>query len=1074
MDTITVGTSVPRVDGHAKVTGSAIYGDDIKMKNMLYGVCRYADIPAGKILRLDLTQAEKVPGVVKIATYKDIPGVQKIGIVIQDYLPIVNDEVFFHGDVIAVIAATTYEAACQASESIIVEYQAYEPLTDMAEAAKPEARLVHSETESNVVCRHHTAKGDIETGFAHSMHIFEQEYEVGYQEHAYIEPESVIVYPDPSEPGITIQGTIQNAHRVRGFVAAFLGLPQSRVNVKRCVLGGSFGGKDDVIDHLSCRAGLLALLTGKPVKFTYNREQSIRESCKRHPYRMKYKIGLDDNARIQAVKIDIMADSGGYGASSPFVTWRSVVQAAGPYNIPNVRIDIAAIATNNSYTSAFRGFGAPQVIFANESLMDEVARHFKISPIETRQRNILRQGDTSMAGQVFDKHIVSAEEVLLKASTRAEFEAKRAHFQKLNEAGGPVRYGIGLAVSHRGCSLGAEGMDASSALIQVNSDASINLSTSVSENGQGLQTSMSLIVAEAFGAPLAAITFNEPASSMIADGGSTVSSRGTLMGGQAVLNAATKIRQRMLDAITDRLHTLDLNETVWRDGIIINRNQPQLSISLKEAVTMTHNAGGNLSDYGWHVAPPIHWDEEKGTGSPYFTWVYGCQVVELQVDTNTGKITVNRVTAAHDVGKVINKVGFEGQVYGGVMQGLGYALLEDFNIEHGRVKSENFDTYLIPTIRDMPAIDIIAVENHDISGPYGAKVIGEPVLELAAAASNNALNFALGCHNTRIPLTLEQVKLGYNLKKPLRQSEALSADTGHKHVLRLNTLTVNTPDTLPEALEMLAQPGSLAIAGGTDVLVQARMKTSAQTLVDISRLSALKGIELHEDGMHLGAGVCFSDLVVHPQIKHAYPLLVTACKTIGSLQLRNRATLGGNIINAAPCADSVPPLIIYDADVVLVSQRGERRLPLSEFITAGYKTQLTEGELMVKLILPVPSELKLENYYSQLGRRNALNITRQSLTCQIALNAGGEVHFCRLVDGALFSKPQRLPEVEEVLLGHKLDENTLAKAEDVLMEKMEKAIGGRWSAAYKMPVFLNMFRQMMNDVRHANHEGAGK
>lgn len=1074
MDTTMVGSSVSRVDGHAKVIGSAVYGDDIKMKNMLYGVCRYADIPAGKITRLDLTQAEKVPGVVKIATYKDIPGTQKIGIVIQDYLPIVNDEVFFHGDVIAVIAATTYEAACLASERIIVEYQAYEPITDMADAAKAGARLIHSDTESNVVCKHHTVKGDITTGFAHSTHIFEQEYEVGYQEHAYIEPESVIVYPDPSEPGITIRGSVQNAHRVRGFVAAFLNLPQSRVNVKRCVLGGSFGGKDDVIDHLSCRAGLLALLTGQPVKFTYNREQSIRESCKRHPYRMKYKIGLDDNARIQAIKIDIMADSGGYGASSPFVTWRSVVQAAGPYNIPNVRIDIAAIATNNSYTSAFRGFGAPQVIFANESLMDEVARHFKITPIEIRQRNILRQGDTSMAGQVFDKHVVSAEEVLLKASAKAEFVAKRDHFQKLNDAGGHIRYGIGLAVSHRGCSLGAEGMDASSALIQVNSDASINLSTSVSENGQGLQTSMSLIAAEAFGTPMNAITFNEPASSMIADGGSTVSSRGTLMGGQAVLNAATKIRQRILDATAGLLHTRELDETLWQDGTISNRTQPQFSVSLKEAVKMTHNAGGNLSDYGWHVAPPIHWDEENGCGSPYFTWVYGCQVVELQVDINTGKITVNNVTAAHDVGKVINKVGFEGQVYGGVMQGLGYALLEDFNIEHGHVKSENFDTYLIPTIRDMPHIDIIAVENHDINGPYGAKVIGEPVLELAAAASNNALNFALGSHNTKIPLTLEQVKLGYNLKKPLRQSEVMSAESGKKQVLRLNTLHVNTPKTLAEALTLLAQPESLAIAGGTDVLVQARMKTTPQKLVDISRLAAIKRIELHQDGLHLGAGVCFSDLVKHPQIQHAYPLLVTACKTIGSLQLRNRATLGGNIINAAPCADSVPPLIIYDAEVVLQSLHGERRIPLCDFITAGYKTQLAEDELMVKIILPAPPALKLQNHYSQLGRRNALNITRQSLTCQIGADASGLVHYCRLVDGALFSKPQRLRDVETVLLGNFLNEKTLSLAEDVLMANMEKAIGGRWSAAYKMPVFLNMFRQMMNDVRNTNHGGVQK
>lgn len=1065
METNTVGTSVSRVDGHAKVIGSALYGDDIKLKNMLYGVCRYADIPAGKILHMDLSRAEKIPGVVKIATYKDIPGQPNLGIVVPDYLPIVNDEVFFHGDVVAVIAATSYEAACLAAESIDIEYLPYPPITDVCEAIKPGARLVHSDTDSNIAAKHHTVKGDIDAGFKKSTHIIEREYEVGYQEHAYIEPESIIVYPDPSEPGLTITGSVQNAHRVRGFVSTFLNLPQSRVNVKRAVLGGSFGGKDDVIDHLACRAGLLALMTDRPVKFTYNREQSIRESCKRHPYFMKYKIGLDDNAKIQAIKIDILADSGGYTASSPFVTWRSVVQAAGPYNIPNVRIDIAAVATNNSYTSAFRGFGAPQVIFANESLMDEVARHFNISPIDLRCRNILRQGDISMAGQTFSDHVVSAEEVLLKATAKADFDAKRARYQQLNAQGGPIRYGIGLAVSHRGCSLGAEGMDASSALLQVNADASINLSTSVSENGQGLQTSMSLIASEAFGVPLEWITFNEPPSSMIADGGSTVSSRGTLMGGQAVLNAANKIKKRIVAACAKQLHTDDLNNILWRDGVISNGSQPQYAINIKEAVTLTHNAGGNLSDYGWHVAPPIHWDEEKGCGSPYFTWVYGCQVVDLQVDTNTGKISVNNVTAVHDVGKVINKVGFEGQVYGGVMQGLGYALLEDFNIEHGRVKSENFDTYLLPTIKDMPHIDLIAVENSDIHGPYGAKVIGEPVLELAAAAANNALNFAMGTDNNKIPLTLEQVYLGYNLKKPVRQSEAMLTEQDKKQVLRLNTLSVETPKTLDQALALVAIPGSIAIAGGTDILVQARMKTAPLHLVNIADLAELKQIEEHGSELHIGAGLCFTDLVADKRVQERYPLLVTACKTIGSLQLRNRATLGGNINNAAPCADSVPPLIIHDAVVVLKSVRGERKMALSEFIVAGYKTQLADDELLVKLVLPRPSERKMQQRYSQLGRRNALNITRQSLTCQMAFTESGVVDHCRLVDGALFSKPCRLVEVEHALLGKPLTDQSIAQAGSILSARMEQAIGSRWSAAYKMPVFLNMFRQMMNDIR---------
>lgn len=273
---------------------------------------------------------------------------------------------------------------------------------------------------------------------------------------------------------------------MRSFVAKFIGCPQSQINVKRAVMGGSFGGKDDIIDHLACRSALMTRLTGCPVKFTYTREQSIIESCKRHPYKMKYRAGMDDAGRILAIKIDILADSGGYAASSPFVTWRSSVQAAGPYNIPNVHIDVKAVYTNNSYTSAMRGFGSPQVVYANESFMDEIAETLNLSPVAVREVNALRQGDTSVTGQLFDKHTVSAVEVLNKAVNASEFAARRQHYRELNLKGGVYRYGIGIALSYRGCSIGAEGVDTSTALIQVNEDGSVNLATSVSENGTGV------------------------------------------------------------------------------------------------------------------------------------------------------------------------------------------------------------------------------------------------------------------------------------------------------------------------------------------------------------------------------------------------------------------------------------------------------------------------------------------------------------------------------------------------------------------------------------------------------------
>ncbi|MEL4013661.1 molybdopterin cofactor-binding domain-containing protein [Dryocola clanedunensis] len=1068
METTLVGTEVPRVDGEAKVKGSAIYGDDIVMTGMLYGVCRYADIAAGRLETLDISEAQNVPGVVYIATAKDVPGVDRIGVIISDYPPIAKDEIAFRGDVIAVIAAETYEAACLAADKITATYTPYTPITDPAEALKPGARLIHCDTESNVINRHHTVKGDIDAGFAASTHIFERDYEVGFQEHAYIEPESITTYLDPNENIITVAGSIQNAHRVRGIVAKYLNLPQAKVNVKRSVLGGSFGGKDDIIDHLACRASLLTQITGRPVKFTYNREQSMRESYKRHPYKMKYKIGLDDKAKIQAIKIDIIADGGSYAGQTIFVTWRSSVQAAGPYNIPNVRVDVTGVYTNNNYTSAYRGYGAPQVIFANESLMDEVAAAFNLSPVELRRRNVLKQNDTSMAGQVFSEHTVSAQEVLDRALNSSEFCAKRDHYKKLNAQNGPIKYGIGLALSHRGCSLGAEGLDASSALIQINADSSLNVSTSVSENGQGLQTTMSLIAAEAFGLELDRVMFTDPATSMIADGGSTVASRGTLMGGQAVLSAANKLKGRMLKAVGQELNANSVEELCWLKGEVFNRAQPDLRLSFTDVVNKTKALGENLSAYGWHVAPDIHWDEHKGSGSPYFTWVYGCQIADVAVDTRTGKITLNHITAVHDVGKVINRVGIEGQIYGGVVQGMiGYGMLEDFNTAHGEVKSENFDTYLLPTIKDVPPITVITVENHDKAGPYGAKVIGEPVLELGAAALNNAVSFAIDRWNRQIPLTLEQVRLGYNLKKPERQSEVQGEPGAKKQVLRINNMQVCNPTSLQEALDALKEPGATVIAGGTDQLVQARMQSGTTKLVNISGLTELSQIAEADGGVVIGAAVCFSDLIAHPGIADKYPLLVTTCRTIGSLQLRNRATLGGNIVNAAPCADSVPPLVILDAEVELQSTGGVRYLPLSHFIEAGYRTSLKPGELLTRIMIPAPrSDVQLQRYL-QLGRRNALNITRQSLTGQFSLSADGRLTLCRLVDGALFSKPQRLYDIEDCLLGKALSAELIDSVGEALNQKMEAAIGGRWSAPYKIPVYLDMFRQMLNDVMNA-------
>ncbi|RWX56919.1 molybdopterin cofactor-binding domain-containing protein [Photobacterium chitinilyticum] len=1060
-----VGKNLPRVDGQAKVTGQAIYGDDINLPGMLYGVCRYTDIPAGKILSIDTSEANAIEGVVRIATFNDIPGDPTAGVIIRDYQPICNDLARYSGDVIAVVAADTYEAACLAADKIKVNYEPFPPISTVHEALKPDARLIHPASGSNIVAEHHTHKGDAEQAIQQADIVLERTYQVGFQEHGYIEPESVTAYQDPTSRDLIVTGSIQNPHRVRGFVASFLGINQARVNVCRAVMGGSFGGKDDGIDHLACRAALMASLTGRPVKFTYTREQSIIESTKRHPYDMDYKVGFNRDGRIQGIKINILADAGAYAACTPFVTWRSVVQAAGPYDIDHVRVDIKGVYTNNSMSGAMRGFGSPQIIFANESLMDEIAEACQLDPVEVRAINALKQGSHSITDQPFDNHTVSAVEVLNKAADQAEFVAKQAHYRQLNAGNNPVKYGVGLALSYRGCSMGAEGVDTSSALVTVNADGSVNVSTGVCENGQGLQTTMSAIAAEVLGIELDCVNFVEPPTSLIADGGPTVASRATMTGGSAVKNGAETIKTRIFEVIKTGLGVTKLEETLWANGQISNKLDPSRKITFAEAANCTKWAGVNLAAYGWFDQPAIHWDEEKGSGSPYFTWVYGCQIVDLKVDTSTGKVELLDITAVHDVGQVINQVGFEGQVAGGIAQGVGLGVLEDFNIERGNVKSENLDSYLLPTIKDIPALSIQAVENSDNGGPFGAKSIGEPAAELAAVAITNAVAFATGSRHRQLPLTLEQVYLGYNLKKPARQSELVHASEEKKQTHRLNGFSIINPTSLKEALELLADGQATALAGGTDILVQGRLQNTPRKLVNIAGLEALCNIEETDREVIIGGGICFNRLTEHPALRTHFPLLTEACHTIGSNQIRNRATIGGNIVNAAPCADSVPPLVVYGAEVELRNINTTRRLPLSQFITGGYRTELQPGEVLTRVFIPKLSSTGYIQQYRQLGRRNALNITRLSLTCLMDIGTDGIVKECRLVDGALFSKPQRLAAAEEVLLHQPLTEARIKQASNVLADMIDTAIGGRWSAVYKQPVYLNMFRDLMNDIR---------
>ena len=769
-----VGTRQRRVDAPGKVTGKAKFAEDYNLGHQLIGRVLRPRFPHARIISIDSSEAGRLPGVAAVLTAKDIPGSRVFGIVKQNQCILAGDRVRYLGDGIALVAAVSQETADEALRKILVTYEPLPVISDPEEAMKPGAPKLHD--DDNVFVHHKVRRGDTEKGFAEADFVLERTFKTQFVEHAYLEPEAVLAEP-AEQGGVRVTGSIQNLFSSRRSVAAALKLDLNQVQLIQATLGGSFGGKDEVMTAMCCRAALLALHTGKPVKMVNTREESMLESYKRHPYVLHYRWGARKDGTITAMEIRCVADGGAYASMSPFVTWRSVVQATGPYHCENVKTDVFAVYTNNNSTGAMRGFGSPQVNFAIESMMDELAETVGKDPLAIRLQNCFDQGSVTATGQKLE-HVVSLKEVLQKAAAAADFQKKwsanRVAFPS------PVKRGIGLACSYRGVSLGAEGTDAAGVIVSVQTDGSVIISAGVTDMGQGAQTQMSQIAAEVLGITMQRIQFLNTNTSRVPDCGPTVASRATIMGGSAAKKAAEIVRSHLLKA--GALFTqLPVDRLTIRDNYLVDATTGERLASFPELTAECFRQGHPMLGIGWHKAPKTTWDEERGQGHAYFTFVYGANIAEVDVDTETGKTDVVSFVAAHDIGKAISRGGAEGQIYGGVAMGLGYGLLEEFALEDGVPKQLNFDEYLIPTSMDMPSIEAIIVENPDPAGPYGAKSLGEPANEIAAPAIINAIFNATGKRITEIPATLERVLLGHALSRQgqrgsLRKEEELPID----------------------------------------------------------------------------------------------------------------------------------------------------------------------------------------------------------------------------------------------------------------------------------------------------------
>lgn len=738
-----------RNDAVAKVTGRARYTDDIKHHGMLHAVPVYCDHVHARIRKIDIDEAMEIPGVVRVITAKDVPGTTTFGQIQKDYPILASEKICSYGDVVAVVVATDRKTACKAAEAVRVDATKLPVQTDPERAMAEGAELIHPEKGTNIVNHHKVRSGDVDEGFDRATLIIDEEFRTQTIEHAYLEPESALCVLRP-DGVMEVCGSMQHPFSTRRFTAALLGKALSEVEVRTVPTGGGFGGKDDTAAVVCARTALAAELTGRPVKMTYDREWSVRESYKRHPYRIRYKMGFDRQGVITAARVRTVADAGAYCSVSPWVTWRSTVQCCGPYQVKNVWCDTFAVHTNNVFTGAMRGFGSPQINFAVEQVMDMAAEKLGLSALEIRRRNMVRQGATTVTGQLLEGHTVSLPEVLDKVIDASDFEEKLA---RCSHGKGEILYGIGLAMCYRGMSLGAEGMDFNAAIVNVQFDGSILLEVAIHENGQGAESAMVLLLAEALGVKKERIRYRMPSTSSIPDGGTTVASRGTLMGGSALVDAAVGLKKKMAQVLAPKLGCAP-DDVVFENETLRDARGGD-AVSFDDAVRQMYLAQEYPFAFGSFKAPKVTWDEETGQGNAYFTWVYGAQVAEVEVNAKTGKVRLLGAYAAHDVGRAINPPMVLGQFYGGMAMGIGYGLFEEVESVEGVITTLNFDGYTIPRAKDVPEMTAIIVENPDPLSRSGAKGVGEPTNELMAPAIANALARATGRRMTRLPMRLE-------------------------------------------------------------------------------------------------------------------------------------------------------------------------------------------------------------------------------------------------------------------------------------------------------------------------------
>ncbi|MEB3223372.1 MAG: xanthine dehydrogenase family protein molybdopterin-binding subunit [Candidatus Sericytochromatia bacterium] len=742
-----VGASIGRADAVPKVLGETRYGGDMWMPGMLWASVVRAHHAHAEVLGVDTSAAEAVDGVVTVLTGKDVPGTNMHGLIRRDQEVLATRKVRYLGDAVAVVVARDRRTAERARDLVKVDYHVLPGVFSIDEALAPDAPAVHD--HGNRMGSQRIRKGDAEAALATGCEVVVQHtVETQCVDHAFLDVEAGLAMMEGET--VVIHAAGQWVHEEARLVAMALGLPLERVRIIQPPTGGAFGGREDI--SVQIFLGLAVLKTGKPVGLHYTRAESMVARHKRHPLRIHYTLGAQRDGTLVAAKVEIFADEGAYASTGIAVLRKAASHATGPYRVPHVHVDAHGLYTNQNPTGAMRGFGACQLAIAYEAALDKLAAELGVDRVALRRQNLLTSGEMVTTTQRIP--VVSAQACLEEAARRIGWDQRD---YTVDPAKPWLKKGYGISTFCFGLGYGDGFPDASRARVRLNEEGLVEVYSGGVEVGQGIHMMCAQVAAEELGVDPRTVQVTLADTALTPEAGSSSATRQTFFTGNAVRLAATELKKVLYDVAGHVLpvHPEDLGVA---DSHVFDREHPDRRVPFIRLVSEARSRGLALEARSHYQPATVTGSPETGLSPRVFiTYLFGAHACEVLVDTQTGQVKPLRIVAVHDVGKAINPQLVEGQIEGGVAQGLGMALMEEVLMKDGRMLNPGFTDYILPTMVDTPTIEAVYLEHLDPEGPFGAHGVGEPPLIGTPPAILGAIHDAVGVQVAQTPATPERV-----------------------------------------------------------------------------------------------------------------------------------------------------------------------------------------------------------------------------------------------------------------------------------------------------------------------------